>query len=598
MAKKTICLTMIVKNEAHIIADTLEHLWNYIQFDYWVISDTGSTDQTREIVKAFFQEKGVPGELQEEPWRDFGYNRTKAFEGAYKKADYAFVWDADDEISGDFKMPADLTADSYKFVFGNAEGMRYSRGQLFNMKKRWCYKGVLHEYAECLEPAGPMVDVSGDYFFISGRRGDRSKDPNKYLNDALVLEKAAEKALVEKDPLYNRYIFYCAQSYNSCNMKEKAIEFYKKALTLPLWIQEKYVSCMEIYDKYEELGKPEEGLYYLVESYKYDTTRLECFYRLIKHYCIHGSTEVAYAYYTLVQDFYENHYDGSKLGEKLFAKKNEYDFFLPYYMIIVAERTRHLDTCAKMYEAIFKHQYAFATEWWIRNIIHNMQFCINELPEDLGFVNNFFTYMRFLKGKVNLEPSQLAVIGKMINRYKGLLGSAIKPSLKLVGTKPTIPIKVMLTMTSCKRWDLFEKTVNSLLHTWTDIDKVDYFFCVDDNSSQRDRSKMKSTFPFIDFYMKQPNEKGHRASMNIIHEMLNTLKPKYWIHMEDDWLFFETDNYVQKSIDFLDRNEHRQIYQVLYNRNYAETYEGWTINGGEPIEGSPGFLLHVKSDSI
>lgn len=589
---------MIVKNEAHIIADTLEHLWKYIQFDYWVVSDTGSTDQTREIVKAFFKEKGVPGELQEESWRDFGYNRTKAFEAAYGKADYAFVWDADDEISGDFKMPTDLTADSYKFTFGNAEGMRYSRGQLFNMKKRWCYKGVLHEYAECLEPAGPMVDVSGDYFFISGRRGDRSKDPNKYLNDALVLEKAAEKALAEKDPLYNRYIFYCAQSYNSCNMKEKAIEFYKKALTLPLWIQEKYVSCMEIYDKYDELGKAEEGLYYLVESYKHDTTRLECFYRLIKHYCIHGPQEVAYAYYTVVQDFYENHYDGSKLGEKLFAKKNEYDFFLPYYMIIVAERTRHLDTCAKMYEAIFKHQYAFAGEWWIRNIIHNMQFCINELPESLEFVNNFFTYLTFLKGKgVNLEPSQLTVVNKMINRYKSLLGSAASSSLT-VNAKPSVPIKVMLTMTSCKRWDLFEKTVNSLLHTWTDIDKVDYFFCVDDNSSQRDRTKMKATFPFIDFYMKRSNEKGHRASMNIIYDMLNTLKPTYWIHMEDDWLFFEKDSYVQKSIDFLDRNECNSVHQILYNRNYAETYEGWTINGGEPVKGSPGFLLHVKSDSI
>lgn len=589
---------MIVKNEAHIIADTLNHLWNYIQFDYWVISDTGSTDQTKEIVKEFFAEKGVPGELQEEPWRDFGYNRTKAFEGAYGKADYAFVWDADDEISGDFKMPADLTADSYKFVFGNAEGMRYSRGQLFSMKKRWCYKGVLHEYADCLEPAGPMVDVPGDYFFVSGRRGDRSKNPNKYLNDALVLEKAAEKALEEKDPLYNRYIFYCAQSYNSCNMREKAIEFYKKGLTLPLWIQEKYVSCLEIYDKYEELGKPEEGLYYLVEAFKYDMTRLECVYRLIKHYCIHGPSEVAYAYYSIVQDFYENHYDGSKLGDKLFAKKGEYDFFLPYYMVIVAERTKHLKTCGKMYEAIFKHQYAFATEWWIRNLIHNMQFCINQLPENLEFVNNFFTYMKFLKSKgVNLEASQLAVIGKMINRYKGLLGSSL-PKAPLLNLANSSNPRVMLTMTSCKRWDLFEKTVNSLLHMWTDIDKVDYFFCVDDNSSQRDRTKMKTTFPFIDFYMKRQAEKGHRTSMNLIYDKLNELKPTFWIHMEDDWLFFEKDAYVQKSIDFLDRNEANGVHQILYNRNYAETYEGWTINGGEAIEGSPGFLLHMKSDSI
>jgi hypothetical protein len=222
-------------------------------------------------------------------------------------------------------------------------------------------------------------------------------------------------------------------------------------------------------------------------------------------------------------------------------------------MIIVSERAGKLKTCAKMYEVIFKHQYAFAGEWWVRNLIHNMQFCIKELPDDIGFVNNFFTYMSFLKGRgVNLEPSQLAVVNKMIHRYRPLLGSPVKSSL--TRTKPSVPIKVMLTMTTCKRWDLFEKTVNSLLNTWTDIDKVDYFFCVDDNSSQRDRTKMKATFPFIDFYMKRQSEKGHRASMNVIYDMLTTLKPTYWIHMEDDWLFFQKDSYVQKSIDFLDRN--------------------------------------------
>jgi len=48
--KKTICLNMIVKNEAHIIVKTLKHLANYIKFDYWVICDTGSTDSTKKDI--------------------------------------------------------------------------------------------------------------------------------------------------------------------------------------------------------------------------------------------------------------------------------------------------------------------------------------------------------------------------------------------------------------------------------------------------------------------------------------------------------------------------------------------------------------------
>ena len=111
--RKTICLNMIVKNEAHIIADTLEHLHKYIKFDYWVISDTGSTDATKEIIKEFYKKEKIPGDLVEHAWKDFGYNRTEAFKAAYKKTDYVFVWDADDEISGKFAMPSELTADSY-----------------------------------------------------------------------------------------------------------------------------------------------------------------------------------------------------------------------------------------------------------------------------------------------------------------------------------------------------------------------------------------------------------------------------------------------------------------------------------------------------
>ena len=179
---------MIVKNESHIIVNTLKHLLKFIPLDYWVISDTGSTDNTRELIKEFFASCNIPGELVEHQWRDFGYNRTKAFEAAYNKSDYVFVWDADDEIHGDFKLPAVLDSDFYKFIFGGGDGIRYSRPQLFNNRKKWCFKGVLHEYASCLEDCKAPVDVLGDYFFFSGRSGDRNRDPDKYLKDAFTLE--------------------------------------------------------------------------------------------------------------------------------------------------------------------------------------------------------------------------------------------------------------------------------------------------------------------------------------------------------------------------------------------------------------------------
>ena len=88
MIKKTLCLNMIVKNESHIIEKTLKMLTETLDFSYWVISDTGSTDNTKEIIKTFFKNLNIPGELVEHEWRDFGYNRTKALESGYNKTDY------------------------------------------------------------------------------------------------------------------------------------------------------------------------------------------------------------------------------------------------------------------------------------------------------------------------------------------------------------------------------------------------------------------------------------------------------------------------------------------------------------------------------
>jgi len=74
---------------------------------------------------------------------------------------------------------------------------------------------------------------------------------------------------------------------------------------------------------------------------------------------------------------------------------------------------------------------------------------------------------------------------------------------------------------------------------------------------------MKEKYPFFDFYMKTNEEKGHRKSMNIIWDKLNELKPKYWIHLEDDWLFFKEDAYITRGTLFLDKYKDKSIHQGI-----------------------------------
>lgn len=46
---------MIIKNESKIIKKCLNSIADYL--DYWIISDTGSTDGTQDIIKSFFNLK-------------------------------------------------------------------------------------------------------------------------------------------------------------------------------------------------------------------------------------------------------------------------------------------------------------------------------------------------------------------------------------------------------------------------------------------------------------------------------------------------------------------------------------------------------------
>ncbi len=69
----SIGLCMIVKNEAHIIHHCLESAMPLL--DYALIVDTGSNDGTQQAIRGFLREKNLPGEVVEEPWRDFAHNR-------------------------------------------------------------------------------------------------------------------------------------------------------------------------------------------------------------------------------------------------------------------------------------------------------------------------------------------------------------------------------------------------------------------------------------------------------------------------------------------------------------------------------------------
>jgi GT2 family glycosyltransferase len=136
--------------------------------------------------------------------------------------------------------------------------------------------------------------------------------------------------------------------------------------------------------------------------------------------------------------------------------------------------------------------------------------------------------------------------------------------------------QITLSITSCRRRPLFEKTLDSFLSCCEDGDRIGRWLCVDDGSCEADRARMQERYPFFEFVMKSPGEKGHARSMNLI---LERLESPYWLHLEDDWHFFVGERYVLKSLAVLDDDP--RIGQVLFNRNYGETTACRTIAGGQ-----------------
>ena len=57
MKKYNITLNMIVKDEAHCIHETFDCIRKYI--NYYVIVDTGSTDDTKKVIKEYFNKYDI-----------------------------------------------------------------------------------------------------------------------------------------------------------------------------------------------------------------------------------------------------------------------------------------------------------------------------------------------------------------------------------------------------------------------------------------------------------------------------------------------------------------------------------------------------------
>jgi glycosyltransferase involved in cell wall biosynthesis len=236
---------MIVKDESHIIHEVLQCTKDLI--DTYCILDTGSTDNTIQIIKNFFEIHEIPGEVHESPWKGFGESRSEALSLCDGKMDYIFMIDADDLVTYPPNFKAFLknrleelnpNALNINIKRGNID---YQRTQMFKAGDGWKYVGALHEYPTNDKPNNKFGLLPPEIYMTGRTLGNRSFQEDKYLRDAATL-----LAEVEKDPENERNVFYLAQSYRDGGNVLEAIKWYEKRYEMGKWKEEQAVSAMNL----------------------------------------------------------------------------------------------------------------------------------------------------------------------------------------------------------------------------------------------------------------------------------------------------------------------------------------------------------------
>lgn len=317
---QTICLNMIVKNEAGVIRRCLDSVRPII--DYWVIVDTGSTDGTQEVIRQHLQD--IPGELHERPWENFAHNRSEALALARGHGDYVWVIDADEilEIDPEFTMPP-LAAHSY-YVEIRYGGCTYLRRQLVDNRLPWQYEGVLHEYITCAEAR--TEGLLEGLRTVPFHDGARARDPNTYRRDALVLE----KALID-EPNNTRYMFYLAQSYRDAGDLEQALRCYKHRAAMNGWTEEVWYSLYQVAALKERLQHPwPETMEAYLAAWQFTPDRAGPLYRIAMHYQAKSEYNVSHLYLERALRV------PSPASNRLFVERMIYEYQLPLEYSVAA----------------------------------------------------------------------------------------------------------------------------------------------------------------------------------------------------------------------------------------------------------------------
>jgi len=526
---------MIVKNEAHVVAETLDSVAPYISS--WVVVDTGSTDGTQDLIRINMARRGIPGELHERPWRDFGHNRTQALKLAQGQGDYIWVIDADDIVVGtpDFTQ---LSADIYRMRLGDAS-FTYWRPQLFRDGVRVRYEGVVHETA-VWESDCVVGRLGGDYWVESRRLGARSQDPQTYSRDRDLL-----LAEVDRNPEDARSVFYVAQSYFDLGDFVNARKWYERRVEMGGSDEEVYFSMIRLAESMAKLDWPWQVIHdaYL-KAWEFRPTRAEALHAIARRY----------------------REDQRYLPGHLFAQRAAQIPFPENDLLFVSADVyawRAMDEQAVCASQLGKHMEAF--------VLCRRLLALSDIPDD--------DRQRIAMNRDVSTPAML----EMASMYPEALVHRLVP---MPGET-----KVVISLVAGPDRESTEQAINSFVNCCLDLPLwLGRFLVVDAGLSAPDRALLRERYGFVEFVDTNPGD----PPATRLAQLRAQVQGRFWFHLGKGWRFFAPENLITRTIAVLEAEP--TVFQVGINFADAEELTGVCADEDDEIRRSPDAGRYVLAD--
>ena len=291
-----IALLMMVKNEHKRLLVSLESTIGYV--NSIVVYDTGSTDDTIEILQNFSAKYKIPLRLKQGEFENFAASRNVAldFADTFDDIDYLLLMDTNDEIRGGENLR--------KFCFAYKDKPntgfllcqewfsgfydKYYNVRMIKNRKGWRYRGRVHEYMkntryendEAAQADGDVViRIEQDVVLYQDRTQDDDKTGKRFIRDkALLLQDHLD------DPTEPRTVFYLAQTCSCTGDAEESLKYYTLRTTLEGFWEERFHAYYRCGDLTESLKQPwDVSMKWYIKAFEY-AARAEPLIKIAEYY--------------------------------------------------------------------------------------------------------------------------------------------------------------------------------------------------------------------------------------------------------------------------------------------------------------------------